>query len=200
MSLRACAKDTDPLLTLYKKISERRNDLLHGGFTNQPFSAKHFRDDAPAYLEELEALLDQGPRPVTGPALEGGVMVNFSNHPQTTWSGAQMEAARALGSTEVLDVPFPEVDPEASLQDVQALAHKMAEAIAAHQPKRVFVAGEPTLAACVVKLLQPHGVLCYSTTSRREVVEHLTADGEVEKRSRFTFVGWRQWPSLGSQQ
>lgn len=194
-----CTGQAGELFKLYDKVTSRRNDLLHGGFTNQPLPAGTFRKDASTYLDEIKALLAQGPLQV-GPVEHSGPMVNFSNHPVSTWPPEQLEAALALGASGVQDVPFPQVDPEASLLDVQELAQEAAEAIAAHQPSRVFVAGEPTLAASVVQILQEHGVLCYSSTTRREAVERLTAKGEVEKLSRFSFVAWRLWPRLARQQ
>lgn len=47
------------------------------------------------------------------------MMLNFSNHPYRIWSDAQKEAAARYG--EVVDMPFPQIDPSVSTGQLRQL-------------------------------------------------------------------------------
>lgn len=129
------------------------------------------------------------PPPGTHPSAPRPVLLNLSNHPYEQWGDAQRKAAQAL-APEVQDWPFPAVPPEASLEEVEALA----KATVAQLPaglSQALVMGEHTLVPCLVALLQQRGVTCYATTS----VRNSQQDGP-HKSSRFDFVAFRPYPRL----
>ncbi len=67
---------------------------------------------------------------------------NITNHPSAKWSADQLAAASELGG-EVIDLPFPNVPPLATSQDVSATA----DVLAAQVPDGAvgMVSGEWTL-------------------------------------------------------
>lgn len=119
---------------------------------------------------------------------------NLSNHPSVKWTEAQRAAALALApGAEVVDVPFPDVDPYLDTSALKAEAAAVVEGWGAPSAgeRRVvaaMVAGEPLMCMELVGALEARGVRCYSATTRR-VVEEVNG----EKRSRFEFVRFRAW-------
>ena len=100
-----------------------------------------------------------------------------------------MRAARAFG--EVVDMPFPPVEPSASTSDVELLARACVARIMeqAHSRKTtVHVMGEMTLIYHIVRRLKRRGIRCVASTTERKVVE---VDGK--KISEFHFVQFREY-------
>jgi len=126
--------------------------------------------------------------------------VNISNHPSSRWSEDQREAALRLareearrrgfeGDVEIIDIPFPEVDPLMDTSGVVSLARSLAAGV----PEGTLVAmvqGEYTLVYSLVHLLQGRGVLVCAATSRRVVTEL----GDGRKIAEFKFVQFRFYP------
>ena len=48
------------------------------------------------------------------------LLVNFSNHPSRYWDNSQREASQNYG--ELLDIPFPQISPNASDDELEKLA------------------------------------------------------------------------------
>lgn len=117
------------------------------------------------------------------------MLLNLSNHPSTAWSEEQLRAGREQYS-EVQDMPFPNVPPEADLEEVGRLAADYAHRICALSPRllAVHVMGEMTFTYQLVSLLREAGVMCVASTTVRDVVEE---DGV--KISRFRFVRFRPY-------
>lgn len=116
--------------------------------------------------------------------------LNISNHPSSSWTVDQVDAAKQLGGRPS-DIRFPNVDPSWSTEDIKEAAIYFAQCIDLEDVAGAMVAGEPIMSTYLVRELQASGVRCYSATTER-VVEKV--DGE--KRSRFTFVRFREWPTL----
>ena len=120
------------------------------------------------------------------------MLINFSNHPSEFWPEAQLNASRELG--ELLDMPFPIVDPECDESYIEALANECCAEILktfeAHQAteRAVHVMGEPTLVFEIVIRLKQEGITCLASTTTREAVE----DNGV-KTSKFTFSRFRRY-------
>ena len=55
----------------------------------------------------------------------GGCALAFMNHPRANWSQEQISAAYEYG--EILDIPFPEVDPHGDERYLDNLASQYAE-------------------------------------------------------------------------
>ena len=116
--------------------------------------------------------------------------LNISNHPSSSWTAQQTEAAQVLGG-EPSDVRFPNIDPSWSTSEIKDFAILFAKSLDLEGVESAMVAGEPLFAVLLVRELQALGVVCYSATTERVVEE-----SEGEKRSRFNFVRFRAWPTL----
>lgn len=117
--------------------------------------------------------------------------INFSNHPSGNWSEKQLAAARKWG--EIADLPFPNVEPDATKEQIEELAETMAAQIQAQNPAAVMCQGEFTLTFQVVTHLKAAGILTLSACSRRQVTEVRQADGTSRKVSVFEFVQFREY-------
>ena len=120
------------------------------------------------------------------------MFLNISNHSIKGWSHDQKKAALELApEAELVDVPFPNVIPRWPLDEVISRARELTRALDLEKTQAAMVAGESIMCVLLVRELQALGVVCYSATTERVVEE-----SEGEKRSRFTFVRFREWPAL----
>ena len=121
---------------------------------------------------------------------ESPLFLNLSNHSSDKWSEAQLDAARAYG--EVVDMPFPVIDPGATTEEIHRLAEEYAEKITSSYPDRdltVHLMGEMTFTFRLVTLLLARGVRCVASTTQRKTIE--LADGK--KESIFEFKEFREY-------
>ena len=125
------------------------------------------------------------------PETHPGPFLNLSRHPSAAWSPAQRRAALELGHP-IVDVDFPDVDPGASLEEVERLAAQTL-AIVPAAPAAAMVMGEFTATVALVQRLQALGVPCLAATTRR-VLEDLAGGGT---RRTFEFVRFRPYPRGG---
>jgi hypothetical protein len=119
------------------------------------------------------------------------MFINFSNHPSDRWSEEQRFAAVELGG-KIVDVPFPNIEPTALLDDVKRLALVYFDKIVDDNQDEnyvIHVAGEMTFVYRFVSLCQSAGVLCVAATTERVVAEN--PDGS--KTSTFRFVKFRPY-------
>ena len=112
--------------------------------------------------------------------------INFSNHPSDKWDNSQREAALEYG--EIIDIPFPNVDPDFSELDIDLLSDKYVREITEYDPAAVMCQGEFTLCFSLAQKLQALGITVLSACSKRDVVEK---DGK--KISVFRFVKFREY-------
>lgn len=118
------------------------------------------------------------------------MFVNFSNHPSSKWDKAQLNAASRLG--EIVDVPFPNVDPAMSEEDIAGLADEMVEKIMTFQPDAVMCQGEFTLSYAVISMLLQKGIVVVAACSKRIVREKVVA-GKQQKEVEFVFEQFREY-------
>lgn len=123
------------------------------------------------------------------------MLINLSNHPSDKWPKNQIEAAIPYGN--LLDLPFPEIDPTLDEHSILVLAHTYAErikGIAGVKPEMcvVHLMGELTFCFVLVRLLQREGITCIASTAKRQAIELQNG----VKTSRFTFVRFREYPLL----
>jgi hypothetical protein len=144
------------------------------------------------------------------------IFINVSNHPSRRWESDQLLAARD-GDRTIVDIAFPQVDPQWDAIQVDACAQGLCLRLAAYIPKTwetlegetytesvdrvrlenvVHIMGESGLLYATVKrLLSKHFQHRHApfsvvhSTTEREVVEE--ADGT--KRSTFRFLQFRQY-------
>ena len=98
------------------------------------------------------------------------MFINHTNHLSQYWSQEQLAAAHQYG--EVIDLPFPSIDPQAS--------------------SAVLCQGEFVYCHALVERLLAVGITVLAATSER-VVEEFSHNGINEKRVNFQFVQFREY-------
>ena len=119
------------------------------------------------------------------------IFINHTNHPSARWSAEQISAAKIYG--EIVDVPFPAIDDEATAQEVRTLAESNAEKILALKPAAVLCQGEFNYTFALVERLKTFGVTVFAATSKRVSVEEILPDGSTQRVSTFHFVQFREY-------
>lgn len=118
------------------------------------------------------------------------MFINHTNHLSQYWSHAQLTAACEYG--DILDLPFPSVDPQASSSEVLELAQEYTGRIIALHPSAVLCQGEFVYCHALVERLLAAGITVLAATSER-VVEEFYHNGINEKRIDFQFVQFREY-------
>lgn len=188
---------TDPfvreLCQLYDEIGKLRNDFNHAGIRQEPING----GDIPDRIEDLisdteERLRDkQTIEPLPTPPPGAPLLINLSNHPSTDWGARQREAAEMYG--EIEDMTFPAIPPEAGEIEITDLAEEYVSRIEERAETRdvtVHIMGEMTFCYAVITRLQPLGIPCIASTTRRQITE--AADGV--KEVHFDFETFRKYP------
>lgn len=120
------------------------------------------------------------------------MLINLSNHPSVNWSEEQtISAEQQFG--QIVDIPFPAVDPYASEDVVAAIADEYCQLVLETACGQEYVAvhlmGEMTLTFALLQQLSANGILCVASTTQRDTVEY--PDGR--KESVFNFVRFRKY-------
>ena len=118
------------------------------------------------------------------------MFVNFTNHPSQYWEKEQWDASARYG--EIVDVPFPRVDPYESAAGIRREAEKCAALIQSKNPGFVLCQGEFCLAYHVIKLLRAAGIAVGAACSERRVQEKHSENG-TEKTAFYHFVQYREY-------
>lgn len=116
----------------------------------------------------------------------GRYFVNFTNHPSAGWDEEQRREALAYG--EILDLPFPPVDPQGDEVYIRRLSREYAEKILALHPKAVLCQGEFNVVYQVVNRLLEQGIPVLAGCSERMAEE---TDGR--KVVTFQFRRFRKY-------
>lgn len=117
------------------------------------------------------------------------MFINLSNHPSSSWSENQLEAAEQFG--EVVDIPFPDISPEAGEKEMNSIVEDYVEKILSYRNDKeitVHVMGEMTFTYALVMRLKALGIHCVASTTNRIVKEE-----EGKKISEFKFVQFREY-------
>ncbi len=116
------------------------------------------------------------------------LFINLSNHPSELWNQDQLDASKPYGR--IVDIPFPNVLPIYSIDDIKKLAETYVEKISAYDEEVfVHIMGEMTFTYQMVTMLKAKGIPCMASTTERKV--STTADGK--KVSDFRFVSFRSY-------
>jgi len=118
------------------------------------------------------------------------MLINLSNHPSSLWSKTQIKTAKQYG--EIVDLPFPQVDPSGDESYIETLAVECCQKVldlANYNFVTVHLMGEMTLTMALVKKLQAFGITCVASTTER--VTCILSDGR--KESVFKFVRFRNY-------
>jgi hypothetical protein len=125
------------------------------------------------------------------------MLINLSNHPSSNWSEEQLLAAEDEFSS-IVDLPFPQIDPNATAEQVQTLAKQYFEkvrklfansGIVSLTTSAVHLMGELTFCHTLVNLLLHKNYRCVASTTERTVIEE--KDGK--KTVQFRFVQFRDY-------
>jgi hypothetical protein len=117
--------------------------------------------------------------------------INLTNHPTATWSEKQLCAAREYG--EVLDIPFPEVDPTWTTIQVIERAKSLVDEVLLLNPIMVLCQGEFTLTYHLVKAFKEKNISVVNASSKRAVEETRDVDGMNRRKYYFDFVQFREY-------
>lgn len=118
------------------------------------------------------------------------MFVNFSNHPSRYWDNKQREASQYYG--ELFDMPFPQITPNASDDELEKLALDYVQRIVSLAESKditVHIMGEMTFTFMVVTRLKELGIKCIASTTERNTI--FNPDGT--KLSEFSFVKFREY-------
>lgn len=126
------------------------------------------------------------------------IFINLTNHPSSKWSDEQVNAAKKLfcygdSDVEIVDIPFPQIDPNIGSNQIHELVNEYVSKIADYTLKYVncivHVMGEMTFTYNIVKELMNNGIVCVASTTDRIVEE----DENGVKKSIFKFNQFRKY-------
>lgn len=112
-------------------------------------------------------------------------LVNLSNHNSKNWSNAQKE-----GFDEIVDIQFPNINPNADENNVELLVNEYIEKIQATKIENIMLQGEFTFCFLLQNKLRTRCKF-YIPTTERKVVETIDVNGNATKTAIFEFVRWR---------
>lgn len=120
------------------------------------------------------------------------MLINLSNHPSKYWGEKQMVAACKLWGS-VVDIPFPQVDPEWEreiiIDQVDKWVDELCSKIQQYTEASAFhIMGESVFCFHLINRLKAKGYCVVASTANR-VVEY---SGE-DKISHFEFVKFREY-------
>lgn len=115
--------------------------------------------------------------------------VNLTNHPSDQWDEEQREEAMAYG--EIMDMPFPDIDPNWDKEEIVKLADDYMTKFAGLQEQYVLTVhlmGEFTFCASLLRRLQAAGIPCVASCSER-----ISIVNDHTRTSLFHFVRFRAY-------
>ena len=119
------------------------------------------------------------------------IFVNHTNHASANWSAEQTAAAKSYGK--IVDLPFPEVPPNFTAEEVRQMVLKNLQAILELKPVAVLCQGEFNYTVAMVEELKKNKIPVMAATSERIVSEIVAEDGSTKKISTFKFVNFRSY-------
>ena len=119
------------------------------------------------------------------------MLINFTNHPSALWDTTQLAAAQQQFGN-VVDIPFPDVDPAGDEQYISDLADLYLDKIlslAQDAQATVHLMGEMTFTVALLNRLRTHNIPCIASTTQR-IVETLP---NGDKKVTFQFNKFRHY-------
>lgn len=174
----------------YGLLTGNRNQVNHAGFTGDVRAdviKRQFRSSVDACMKLFDEDL---PAPVIEAPAEEKVFINLSNHPKDQWSAEQLDAAKQFG--ECLDMPFPQIDPNDDVNQIDAIAKEYIKKImeyAVSKTVTVHIMGEMCFTYRMIKQLRALGIRCVCSTSYRIVRD----EGNGKRYVEFHFKQFRDY-------
>ena len=123
------------------------------------------------------------------------MLINLTNHPSGAWQEKQrVELSKKFG--ELVDMPFPQISPTATTDELRDVATEYLKKIEDAQPDAVFLAGEFTFAFMMIDELLNRGVPVLISAAGRKTTEEKMKDGTIKKTSKFDFNWYRYYARL----
>jgi hypothetical protein len=123
------------------------------------------------------------------------MFINFSNHRLEKWNSEQLAEAKRFG--EIVDLPFPNVNPNGDENYISSLADEYVYKIVSfmQDPAKdvVHIMGEFNLIYAVITKLKAQGIKCVAATSERNAEENVLENGGVKKEGVFKFCRFREY-------
>jgi len=120
---------------------------------------------------------------------------NISNHPSQNWGEEQISAAKKLGG-KIVDIPFPNIDPNFGSDDIWELGQDILdiiqEFVSGISGHYFMIQGEFSLCYQLFKEISQFGGRVVVATTERKVVETVNPNGTVSKTAQFKFVQFRK--------
>lgn len=180
---------TDNHVKAFSNLQNFRNDVNHAGMRKQPLKVKNIESNLQKTLDTFMSLVDKGTATEQKKALPP-LFINLSNHPSSSWTAEQLDAAEEFG--ELIDMPFPQVAPDATADDIKTLAEAKVAAImkqAETHTVTVHVMGEMSLIYRIVRMLSERDIRCVCSTSYRVVKDQ----GDGRRLVEFHFHSFRDY-------
>ncbi len=119
------------------------------------------------------------------------MLLNLSNHPIASWTDEQIQKAQQQYG-EIVDLPFPQIAPYATENDIQQLAQeylKKVQTFGTPDQLAIHIMGEMNFTFALVEKLKTQGYTCVASTTER-IVKQLP---DNQKLTEFHFVQFRRY-------
>lgn len=183
------------MLSTFSNLTEVRNDFNHAGMRSKrtPLQPQSIIKNIGKCLNKTEEIFLNKNIEVAKPEKSSKIFINLSNHPSNTWSEFQVQTAHDQYG-EILDLPFPEIDPEWDQMQIGELAAQYLEKVktlaSEHNANAaVHLMGEYSFCFQLVNLLKADGIEAVVSTSER--LTEMNPDGS--KTIQFNFVRFRKY-------
>ena len=118
------------------------------------------------------------------------MFINLSNHPSKKWSDKQRERAAEYG--EIIDIPFPSVDPYFNERQIEEMAIDNVTKVLSMRPDAVLCQGEYSLTYLLSMLLIEAEIKVLIATTKRTSVESPNENGQIITTRVFEFIQFRE--------
>lgn len=176
------------IASVIKAIKGIRNDFNHSGIRNNPMKAEKLKQKVDTEIKHVIEIFNSKHTQLK--SLKNNLFVNLTNHPIATWSDNQLDAAKEFG--ELVDYPFPQVQPNASEEDIYNQAflvfNDILEKYIGYE-LTIHLMGEFTMTSELLNLFQSQGITCVASTTERIVKD----SNQGKKEVCFKFVRFRRY-------
>ncbi len=120
------------------------------------------------------------------------MLINLTNHPSKNWDINQLKEAE-LNYGEIVDMPFPNINTNTSLIEINDLANdylnKIISILKNTNNNAVHVSGEYVFVYNIVNLLRKNNIKAITSVTERNVI----TEANGIKTSIFVFKGFRPY-------